>query len=88
MISGSVDDLMHKLDKEFIPIINKEPGYIAYYVIDSGNGAVTAISIFADKTTSQVSNQLAEDWVAENLSPMVPGKADVISGTVMVPSQL
>ena len=88
MISGSVDELMHKLDKEFIPIINKEPGYIAYYVIDSGDGVVTAISMFEDEATSQVSNQRAEDWVTENLGPMVPGKANVISGTVMVPSQL
>ena len=86
--SGAVDALMHTLDKEFVPIISKEPGFVAYYVIDSGNDSVTAISVFEDSTTSQKSNLLAETWISEHLGHMVPGMADVISGPVMVPSHL
>ena len=86
--SGPVDVLMHTLDKEFVPVISKEPGFVAYYVIDSGNGSVTAISVFEDSTTSQISNLLAETWISEHLGHMVPGMADVISGPVMDPSHL
>lgn len=87
MVSGSVNSLMKTIDEGFIPIISKEPGYIAYYVIDSGEGLVTAISIFEDLETSQKSNQLAQSWISEHLGDLVPGKAEVISGPVMVPSQ-
>ena len=88
LISGSADLLMQKLDEELVPIISKQPGYIAYYVIDSGNDVVTAISIFKDASTSEASNKLAESWVKQNLGPMVPGAPEVISGPVVVPRQL
>lgn len=87
MVSGCAEALMKTIDEGFIPIISKEPGYIAYYVIDSGEGLVTAISIFEDLETSQKSNQLAQSWISEHLGDLVPGKAEVISGPVMVPSQ-
>ena len=87
MSPGCVDSIMLKLNQGFVPIIKKQKGYISYYVIDSGNDVVTAISIFEDEATSQASNRLAEAWVKENLGPMVPGSADIISGQVRVPSQ-
>jgi hypothetical protein len=86
MTSGSVDELMRKLDGGFMPIISQAPGYVAYYVIDSGDGVVSAVSIFDDEATAEASSRLAESWVRENLGAMVPGPADVISGEVMVPS--
>ena len=84
--SGSVDELMRKLDQGFMPLISAASGYVAYYVIDSGDGMVSAISIFEDEATALASNQLAENWVRENLGPMVPGLAEVISGRVLVPN--
>ena len=82
-----VDSIMLKLNQEFVPIIKKQRGYVSYYVIDSGNDIVTAISIFEDEATSQASNRLAEAWVKENIGPMVPGSAEIISGLVKVPNQ-
>ncbi|HBR64848.1 MAG TPA: antibiotic biosynthesis monooxygenase, partial [Dehalococcoidia bacterium] len=38
MVSGSVNSLMKTIDDGFMPIISEEPGYIAYYVVDSGDG--------------------------------------------------
>jgi len=84
--SGSVEELMSKLDEQFMPIIKAAPGFDAYYVIDAGNGVVSAVSIFEDEATAAASNRLAEDWVRENLGPQVPGTAEVISGEVKVPS--
>ena len=83
--SGAVDELMRKLDEGFMPIISEAAGYVAYYVIDSGDGVVSAVSIFDDEATAAASNRLAETWVRENLRPMVPAPAEVISGRVMVP---
>ena len=86
MVSGSVNSLM-KTIKEVMPVMSEEPGYIAYYVVDSGDGLVTAVSIFEDEETSAKSNNLAQEWISKHLGDLVPGKAQVISGPVMVPSQ-
>ena len=48
---------------------------------------MTAVSIFEDEKTSDSSNELAQRWISEHLGDVVPGKAQVISGTVMVPAQ-
>ena len=87
MVSGSVATLMKTIDDGFMPIISNQPGYIAYYVIDAGDGLVTAVSIFEDEKTSDSSNELAQRWISEHLGDVVPVKAQVISGTVMVPAQ-
>ena len=87
MNPGCVDSIMLKLNHGFVPIIKKQKGYVSYYVIDSGNDVVTAISVFENEATSHASNKLAEAWVKENLGPLVPGSADIISGPVRVPSQ-
>ena len=87
MVSGSVDELMRKIDEGLVPIVRAAPGYVAYYAIDSGGGVVSAVSVFEDETTAKASNRLAERWIRENLNPMVPGEPQVISGRVMAPSQ-
>ena len=76
-----------KTIKEVMPVMSEEPGYIAYYVVNSGDGLVTAVSIFEDEETSFKSNNLAQEWISKHLGDVVPGKAQVISGQVMVPSQ-
>ena len=70
MTSGSVDELMRKLAQGFMPLISAAPGYVTYYVIDSGDGMVSAISIFEDEATALASNQLAEASFSLAKSPV------------------
>ena len=86
MVSGSVDELMRKLDEGLVPIIRAAPGYVAYYAIDSGDGVVSAVSVFEDEAAAVAANRLTERWIQDNLGSMVPGEPQVISGRVMAPS--
>ena len=37
------------VDESFLPLLEHAPGFIAYYWIDAGEGAMASLSVFEDK---------------------------------------
>ena len=98
MGAGSHDALMHRVDEEFAPAISKEPGFVGYFMLDTnqepGLGpfaldpgdatTVEAVSIFHDKASAEQSNELAADYVRENLGEFQLTLTEVSGGEVLV----
>ena len=66
--SGSADDMMHRVDRDFADALAQEPGFVAYQVIETGRDRLMSISIFRNREDAERSNQLAAQWVAEDLA--------------------
>ena len=77
-----VENVMRGIREGFIPIINKAPGFLAYYALNSGDGTLTSISIFEHRAGAERSNKLAEDWVGRTLSSALPTSPEIIVGEV------
>ena len=77
-----VEKVFQGIREGFIPIIRNAPGFVAYYVLDSGSGTITSISIFEHRAGAERSNKLAEDWVGSSLSSALPTSPEVIVGEV------
>ena len=43
---GSMDELMHRVDRDFADALAQEPGFIAYQVVASGEDTMMSVSIF------------------------------------------
>jgi hypothetical protein len=67
----------------FVPLISKIPGFIAYYWADAGNGVMVSTSVFRDKAGAEQSNVAAQDWVRENLAPLLPNPPQITAGSVV-----
>ena len=67
-----------------MPIISKGPGFVAYYLIDAGDGTGTTVSVFEDQAAAEESNKKAAAWVKENLAPLVPSPPQITVGEVRV----
>jgi hypothetical protein len=80
--SGSADEVLQRVREGFIPIIKEGPGFLAYYVLDSGGGTVTSISVFEDREGAEASISGAADWVRENVASMFPNPPEIIAGEV------
>jgi hypothetical protein len=65
--SVEVEELVKRVNDGFIPLISQAPGYIAYYVVDAGDGVLASISLFETQAGAEESNRLAANWVSENL---------------------
>ncbi|HMD57555.1 MAG TPA: hypothetical protein VKG82_08805 [Solirubrobacteraceae bacterium] len=82
--AGSVDALMHRVDEEFAPAISQEPGFVGYLMLDTGDATVETISIFHDKGSAEQSNELAAEYVRENLGEFELTRTALSGGEVLV----
>jgi len=81
---AKADKLFETVEREFGPVIEKMPGFVNYYVFDSGEGVVGSISIFVDKAAVDASNAKAAEWVKSslaefNLTPVEVTEAEIRS---------
>jgi len=79
----SVKAVSSKVQQEFVPVISKATGFLAYYVVDEGFGSQLSISIFEDRAAAELSNKLAADWVRQHPT-LLPDPPEIFSGEVTV----
>ena len=77
-----VEKVLQGVREGFIPIIRDQPGFLAYYALNSGGGTLTSISIFEHRAGAEKSNQMAEEWVRKNLTNTLPTSPEIIVGEV------
>jgi len=81
---ASVDELTRRVQEGFVPIISKQPGFVAYYAVIAGQGVVASISVFEDQAGAEASNRAAADWVKENLADLLQNPPQITAGEVTV----
>lgn len=77
-----IEQVLRGIRAGFIPVIKNQPGFVAYYVMDSGHGTITSISIFEHQAGAERSNKLAEDWVGKSMASTLPTSPELIVGEV------
>jgi hypothetical protein len=81
---GSIDELMHIVDERFADRVADLPGFVAYHVVDCGRGEILSINLFSEQEQAEVSDQLALDFVRDELGEFDIERTEVIGGRVMV----
>ena len=74
------DEAAAKVQREFLPIISKIPGFQEYYAIKTGDAVVTSVSVFKDKPGADESVRAATQWVQKHLSKHLPNPPQITSG--------
>jgi hypothetical protein len=82
LAAGAVDEVMRRVEEDFVQIIGQVPGFLAYYILDAWVGVVVSISIFTDQAGAEESNRMAADYVKENLASLLPNPPEIIAGEV------
>jgi hypothetical protein len=76
-------EMGRRVQEGFVPLITKIPGFVAYYWLDAGNGVMTSMSVFEDRSGVDESVRLAADWIRDNAASLMPNPAQVTSGEVV-----
>jgi hypothetical protein len=79
-----VEKLLEKVESEFVDRVKTIDGLIDYYVIDSGDGTVTAMTLGKTVHAVDASTRMAEAWVVERAAYLVAGHPNVTVGEVRV----
>jgi hypothetical protein len=82
--TGSMEDLMDRVDSSFADEISAQPGFCSYEAIDCGDGEVTTISVFRDGEEAEASRELAQRWTDENLADFEFDRLPPAAGEIMV----
>lgn len=80
----SVREVCSKVATDFVPLLRKSPGFIAYYAIDCGDGIMATISMFSTESLALDSNEIAATWLEANVSDLQPEAPQVTAGRVLV----
>ena len=79
----SVEEVVRRIKKEFLSVITSAPGFVAYYVVDEGQGVQSSISIFESREHAEYSNRLATVWVKEHAEFLL-NAPEIVSGEVLL----
>ena len=82
---GITDDAEagRRVREDFLPLLDHVKGFIAYYWIDAGGGAMASLSVFEDKAGADESVRVAHQWVQENAAALIPNPPQVTEGVVV-----
>jgi hypothetical protein len=79
-----MDELLNRIREGFVPIVRAAPGFKSYSVVRVRGNDVVTISVFENQAQARQSNDLAADWVRENVASFVDGPPEIISGEMAI----
>lgn len=82
IVEGTADQIIDRVNGTFLPRLREMPGFVAYYVLDVGDGTMAAITISEDRTGADESNRMATEWVRQNLAGLVKSAPVILTGEV------
>jgi hypothetical protein len=59
------------------------PGFVAYFLVDTEDGGLLAISAYLGEAEAQASTDTAMQYVRENLGSVVPNPPRIMGGEVI-----
>jgi hypothetical protein len=77
-------EIARRVKDEFVPTVQDVPGFIAYYVVDPGDGRLASVTVCEDKTGVDESTTRAADWVKERLASLIESGPEITAGEVTV----
>jgi hypothetical protein len=78
------DDLKHRIEDGFLPIVQEIRGFHCYYTVNVGNKELVSISIFEDKTGAAESTRRAADFVKKDPMKDQLGSPEILEGDLLV----
>jgi heme-degrading monooxygenase HmoA len=71
LTKGTFDELTGIVEKGLLPTFAKEPGFVNFGLVDSGDHKVVAISIWQTREQAHKSDTMATTWVKANVADRV-----------------
>jgi len=84
LLPGTVEEFIQQVQRGLVPIINRIPGFKAYYLVDIGDNEVAVISMFETLDDAKASAQKTVNWVAEHTDLYFQGFSKPMAGLVRV----
>ena len=79
-----IDELVRRVESDFVEQVKAIDGFVGYYVIDGGDGSAVSVTVGETADAVERSTAAARDWVQQNAAELVEGAPEVTAGEVRV----
>ena len=81
---GAADEVKRYVEEGFVPLVRGIRGFLAFYWLDTGQGAVASVSVFVDRAASEESDRRAEEYIKQQgaLASLLSNPPQTTEGTV------
>ncbi len=80
-------ELTRKVDETLVPKLEKLSGFAGYWLVDSGNGVFSSLSLFETPEQGKESTKVVSTWIRdEKLETTIPNEPKITSGQVVAHS--
>jgi heme-degrading monooxygenase HmoA len=84
VIPGTLEEFIQHVQESLVPIINRVPGFRAYYLLEVGDNEAVAISTFDTLADARGAAKQTAAWVAEHTELFFQGFSKPMAGPVRV----
>ena len=81
---GAVKELTRRCNEELLPKLSDLDGFKAYYVVDTGNGIISSVSIFENEANAGEGTKLVKQFYKERLQGLLQANPQVTEGPAIV----
>jgi hypothetical protein len=81
---GSAEEVARRVRESFVPLLRELPGFREYYLLEGGPDVLISIRVFDSADEALASNEIAANWMRDNVLEFVKGMPDVMAGNVLV----
>jgi hypothetical protein len=81
---GAVKEVMRRCQEDLVPKLSDLDGFTAYYVVDTGDGIISSISVFEHQASAEEGNDLVKSFFKERLQGLLQANPQVTSGEAVV----
>ena len=81
---GAAEDVAQRVREGFVPLLSQLPGFRHYYLLDGGPDVLISIRVFDNADEALASNEVAADWMRNNVLEFVKGMPEVTAGNVLI----
>jgi hypothetical protein len=85
--SGSIDDARAALH-DLIRVMEQQPGFIRFDLVDAGDNGILAISTFLSRDMAIAAASEEDAWIDQNANDVLPGDPEILSGDVFLRSDI
>jgi hypothetical protein len=81
---GDLDDLRHRIQDGFLPLVQEIQGFHCYYAVNVGDKELVTISLFDDRNGAAESTRRAADFVKKDPMKDQLGSPEILEGELLV----
>ena len=80
-------ELTRKVSETLVPKLEKLSGFEGYFLVDTGNGVFTSLSLFETPEQGMESTKFVSTWLREEkLDTILPNEPKITSGKIVAHS--